>query len=265
MRLRNSLFWGIVLIVLAALLLLRQLQVISTGDVFGYFWPALVVLFGLWLVLGALTRGKRLVGEYKLSVPLESAKSGHIKLDHGAGRLTIRSGASSTELLNGAFGAEVDLTSRLDGDKLDVKLRNDPQIWAWIPGDSLDWEIALNREIPISLKIDSGASSSRYDLSDLKVSELNLDTGASTTEMTLPANAGETHVDIDTGASTLRMTIPTGVSARIRTKTGVATVNVDTNRFPRLDGGFYQSADYATATNRADITIDAGVGTIEIK
>jgi len=42
-----------------------------------------------------------------LSIPLESARSARIKLDHGAGRLNIQGGAASNELLNGAFGAEV--------------------------------------------------------------------------------------------------------------------------------------------------------------
>jgi hypothetical protein len=55
------------------------------------------------------------------------------------------------------------------------------------------------------------------------------------------------------------------VAARIRVKTGIASVNVDSNRFPRQDGGLYESADYATAANRADITIDTGVGSVEIK
>jgi hypothetical protein len=72
-------------------------------------------------------------------------------------------------------------------------------------------------------------------------------------------------VDIDTGASSVKVIVPTGVAARINIKSGVASVNVDTNRFPRIDGGPYQSADYATATNRADITIDSGVGSIEVR
>ena len=115
------------------------------------------------------------------------------------------------------------------------------------------------------MKIDSGASSSKLDLTDLKVVDLDIDTGASSTEVSLPVNAGNTRVDIDSGASSLNLHIPTGVAARIRVKSGIASVNVDSNRFPRQDGGLYQSADYATAANRADITIDTGVGSVEIK
>jgi len=264
MRKRGSIFWGLVLIILAGFLLARQMGVL-TGDIFGYFWPAIVILFGIWLIIGALSRGQHKVEGQSISIPLEGAKSARLKLDHGAGRLNVRGGASASEVLSGVFGVEMDYSSRLDGDQLDVKLRTSPHFWAWYPGQSLDWDVRLNGDIPLTLKIDSGASSSTLDLTDLKVVDLDIDTGASSTEVTLPAHAGNTRVDIDTGASSLNLRIPTGVAASIRVKTGVASVNVDLARFPRIEGGLYQSPDYATAANRADITIDAGVGSIEIK
>ncbi len=264
MRLRGNLFWGIVLILLAGLLLASQQGWIK-GDIFSYFWPVVVILVGVWLLTGALGRGRFTAKAQSLSIPLESARSARIKLDHGAGRLNIQAGAASTELLNGSFGAEVENSTRFEADQMQVKLRNSQQFWAWYPGESLDWDIRLNDTIPLSLKIDSGASSSTLDLTNLKVVDLDIDTGASSTQISLPANAGNTRVDIDSGAASLNLSIPTGVAARIRVKSGIASVNVDSIRFPRLEAGIYQSADYATAANRADITIDTGVGSVEIK
>jgi hypothetical protein len=264
MRLRGSLFWGIVLIVLAILLLLSQ-QGWLKGDIFGYFWPVVIVLFGIWLLVGALGRSRSSAEGQNLSIPLGSARSARLKLDHAAGRLNIHAGASPSELLNGVFGAEVDYKSNMEADRLQVRLRNSPHIWAWFPGESLDWDIRLNGDIPLNLKIDSGASATVLDLTDLKVVELDIDTGASSTEVSLPANAGNTVVDIDSGAASVNIRVPSGVAARIKVKSGIASINVDSIRFPRLDGGLYQSADYATATNRADITIDTGVGSVDIK
>ncbi len=264
MRLRGSVFWGIVLILLAAFLLARQMGIL-VGDVTGYFLPAIAILFGVWLLIAAFSRGRRQAEGQTVSVPLESARTARIKFDHGAGRLNVRSGASPTELLTGVFGTEMDVRSNLQGDQLDVRLRNAPEFWMWYPGQNLDWDISLNRDVPVSLNIDSGASSTTLDLTDLKITDLDIDTGASTTEVNLPANAGNTRVDIDTGASTVRIRVPPGVAASIRIKSGVSSNNVDTNRFPRIDGGLYRSADYATAANRADITIDSGVGSIDIR
>jgi hypothetical protein len=264
MRTRGSLFWGIVLIVLATLLLLNQ-QGWLRGNIFGYFWPLVIILFGAWLLIGALNRGKPGATAQKLSIPLESAQTARIKLEHAAGRMNVQAGASVSEVLNGDFGAEVDFKSRLEAGRLEVKLRNSAQFWAWYPGQSLDWDVRLNGDVPLYLKIESGASASTLDLTDLKVVELDINTGASSTEVNLPANAGNTRVDIDSGAASLNLRIPAGVAARIKVKSGIASVNVDSNRFPRVDSGLYQSADFATAANRADITIDTGVGSVEIK
>jgi hypothetical protein len=265
MHRRGSLFGGIVLVLLAGLLLLRQLNII-TGDIFGYFWPLVIILFGIWLIFGFFNRrslGPVVGGQF--SIPLEGTASAYIKIDHGGGRVNLRAGTAAGELMNGTFGGGLEFKSKVADGRLEVKMRTSHHAWGWWPGESLDWDFALSRDVPLSLNIDSGASTSTFDLSELKVTELDLDTGASTTEITLPANAGSTHVDIDTGASTLKIVVPAGVAARIQTKTGLATVSVDANRFPRLGSGLYQSADYATAANRADITIDAGLGTIEVK
>lgn len=261
MRKRGSLFWGSVLILLALLLLLKQMGMIA-GDIFGYFWPILVIAFGIWFIVGYFTRGRPGASE-QVSIPLEGATSASIRLDHAAGKLTLRSGAGPNEIVNGLVSDELSIKSLVEAGRMDVRLRPSQQAWGWWPGDSLDWDIRLNREIPLSLKIDSGASTSILDLSDLKVTDLKINTGASSTVLTLPASSGTTRADIDTGASSLKVNIPAGVAAKIQVKSGIASVNVDA-RFPRITSGLYQSSDYDTAANRVDMTIDAGVGSIEI-
>lgn len=264
MRNRSNLFWGLALVILSGLLLLRELDLIQ-GSIFSLFWPVLLILIGISMLLGFFLRGKPGSQGQAFNVPLDGAAGARIKLDHGAGRLDIRAGASSGSLLDGNCDQEVEVRSRKEGSQLDVKLRMAPQFWMWAPGESLDWSLRLNPETPIRLDIDSGASTSTLDLSGLKITELDLDTGASTTDILLPANAGQTRVDIDTGASTLKLTVPQGVAASIRIKSGLSSIDVDESRFPKLDGGTFRSADYETSPNRVEITIDSGVGTILIK
>jgi predicted membrane protein len=128
---------------------------------------------------------------------------------------------------------------------------------------NLDWDLHLNQQLPLNLKIDSGAATARLDLHDLQVGDLDLNTGASTTEITLPQNAGNTKVRISTGASTVKVIIPPEVAASIRVKTGISTLSV-AERFVRQGGNSYQSSDYNTAANRVELSIDSGVGTIDI-
>lgn len=258
---RSSIFWGLVLVLAAGLLLLKQFNIIS--DFFGYFWVFALMLVGIWLIVSAAPRSSKYPGE-KVTVPLEGAASVHVKLDHGAGRLNLRAGAAPGNLLDGECTPGSIVKTSTEGDQLRVKIKTVPDFWTWVPGESRDWNLALAKDIPLVLDIDSGASTSTLDLRDLKVTELDLDTGASTTDITLPAEAGHTRVKIDAGAATMRLHIPEGVAAQIRIESGMASINVD-SRFPKVGSNLYLSPDYASAANRADISIETGMASVEIK
>lgn len=258
---RSSIFWGIVLVLAAGLLLLRNFGIIN--DFFGYFWVFALMLVGIWLIIGALTRSSKGAGE-KITVSLEGASSARLKLDHGAGRLSLHAGAAPGNLLDGECTPGSIIKTVTEGDQLKVKIRTVPDFWMWAPGESRDWNLSLAKDIPLILDIDSGASTSTLDLRDLKVTELDLDTGASTTDITLPSNAGQTRVKVDSGAATVRLRIPEGVAAQIRIESGMASINVD-SRFPKVGNNLYLSPDYASASNRTDITIETGMASVEIK
>ena len=98
----------------------------------------------------------------------------------------------------------------------------------------------------------------------MEAGALGLSTGhASSSNVTVPAR-GVSLLDIDAGAASVNIRVPEATAARIRVEEGVNSVNVDTNRFPRLDSGFYQSTGYDTASDRADINIEAGLGSVTV-
>ena len=96
----------------------------------------------------------------------------------------------------------------------------------------LNWNVVLTREIPLQLEFETGASESHINLQDLRVSELELKTGASSSVITLPANAGQTRVNVHAGAASVEIYVPQGVSGRIRVQSGLAGIQIDQNRFP---------------------------------
>jgi hypothetical protein len=258
---RSGIFWGIVLLLAAGLLLLRNFGVIR--DFFGYFWAFALMLVGVWLIVGVFTRSPKSKGEL-VAVSLEGASSARLKLDHGAGSLKIHAGAAAGNLLDGECSPSPVIKPVNNSGQLSVRIKSFADFWTWIPGERRDWDISLADTIPIVLEIDSGASTSTLDLRDLQLSELELATGASTTDITLPSNAGHTRVKIDSGAATVSIRIPEGVAAQIRIESGMASINVD-SRFPKVGNHLYLSPDYANAANRADIKIETGMSTIEIK
>jgi hypothetical protein len=76
---------------------------------------------------------------------------------------------------------------------------------------------------------------------------------------------GVSLLDVEAGAASLNIHVPDGTAARIRVKEGVTSMNVDTNRFPRLGPGIYQSTDFDTASDRSEINIESGLGSVSIK
>ena len=59
------------------------------------------------------------------------------------------------------------------------------------------------------------------------------------------------------------MNVPAGVAARIRSRMALGSSHVNETRFPRTSSG-YESPDFGTATNRVDIDVQGGVGSVRI-
>jgi hypothetical protein len=136
--------------------------------------------------------------------------------------------------------------------------------WIFGPWTPILWDVRLNDGVPMTLDMETGAGESRVDLSALKAQGIRLKTGASSTEMTLPARAGKTRVKVTSGAASVVLRVPDGVAARIAVESGLAGITIDQSRFPRSGNG-YESADYGRAENSVDIQVETGVGAVEIR
>jgi hypothetical protein len=130
-------------------------------------------------------------------------------------------------------------------------------------GQPLRWTVGLTGEVPLDLRLDTGASKASVDLVDLRVRLLEIRSGAAETRVRLPANAGQTWVRTETGVASLRLDVPPGVAARIRTRMALGRTSVDEARFPRTMDGF-QSPDFDRSPNRVEIEIQGGVGAVSI-
>ena len=53
---RSNLFWGSAIVLLGAILLASNLGIIQ-GNVWVFFWPALVILAGVWFLLRSTVKG----------------------------------------------------------------------------------------------------------------------------------------------------------------------------------------------------------------
>jgi hypothetical protein len=263
---RVVVYWGIALIVVGVLLLLGALGIIPASS--GLIWPLLVIAAGAWLIWAALNRpGKIEVQE--ASIPLEDATRAQVSIHHGAGRLNIAPGASPGQLANGSFGGGLDFRADRSGNLLDVHMRIPDQgnrwanPWSWSHA-GLDWNVRLSSDVPLELELDTGAGTIEADLSALRLGALHLKTGASSSKLVLPANAGYTRVEVEGGAASVSLRVPPGVAARILSQGGASSTKIDLTRFPRTGNG-YQSTDYEAAANKIDIQANMGAGSVEVR
>ena len=258
-----GLYWPLLLIGLGLLLMARALVWPRPGR----GEPAAAGPTGRHLGRAARQRRREWAQEAReAAVPLGDAGRARIRIRHGAGRLEVRGGAAPGQLVGGSFAGGLDVRTQRQGDLLDVEMRTPAQGWPlpWDWAGTLDWSCRLTDQVPLELDLEAGANETQLDLSALRVTELHVKTGASSTEIVLPAAAGYTHARIEAGAAAIKVRVPEGVAARIRVGGALAGVDVDTLRFPRV-GDLYQSAGYDTAANRVEIEAETAVGSLSVR
>ena len=122
-----------------------------------------------------------------------------------------------------------------------------------------EYEILLNQTLPVTISGGIGASSCTFDLSDLKIEELNLDGGLCSLEITF----GETNTEvaISMGLSSVNIFVPQSVGVKIISD-GLVSLSVPPGWIKTDEG--YKSPNYDAAMYKIDITATVGLGSIAI-
>jgi len=260
------------------------------------FWPLILILIGLEIVFGrrsligallvvvlwlalmggvlwlafaggsVLPAGATVTDQ--LSQPLGDIKSASIDLNSGIATTNVTTlGSDTTDLMKGTFahtaGVRIVQTYSSVAGEGRLGLRSEGADFAMLDLRTSRWDIGLNPTVPLTLNVNGGLGSMNLDLSGLNVAVLNVDAGVGTLAVTTP-KSGVTTMRVNGGVGSAAITIPNGVAARIRVNSGLGGVRVNESRFSRSGDG-YQSSDYASATNKIDIAVDGGLGSIDIR
>jgi hypothetical protein len=264
----NRIFWALLLVCFGFLILANNLGIFQI-NIWGLFWPVFLILLGIWFLIGS-TRPKGEIVIEEGSIDMNGAEGAKVTVKHGAGRLSVDSGAESGKLASGTFANGLDARIKRDGNQLNVTMQpktpDFPDVffpWNWMASRGIEWEFGFTKDIPLALVFETGAGEAHLDLTDLLVSDLVLKTGASSTDIKLPANAGHTNVKIGAGAASVKIYVPESVAARVEAEAGLAEVSVDQSRFPKVNG-YFQSEGYEDSKNKVEIRIETGLASIEI-
>jgi hypothetical protein len=252
--------WPALLIGIGFVLLLSTIGSLGRPplDLIGEWWPWVLLGLGIWFLIGAVIPIGGGPAE-SLVIPLGGVADAAVRIRFGAGDLAVGPAAPGN-LVDGRFIGGVTRRDRSAGR---VDLEQDTTYgMPWLDRPS-DWSVGLTSEVPLDLRLDTGAARARLDLSALRVRSLELHIGASETRIRLPRAAGATVVRAETGAASLVIEVPSGVAARIQSRMAIGSSQIDETRFPRTASG-HESSDYGTAANRADIDLRGGIGSTRV-
>ena len=228
------------------------------GEVFSEYWPWVAVVIGAWFVLGAFIPVGRGPTE-QLALPLVGTTDASVAVKFGAGTLQARAAAPGN-LVDGTFEGGVRHRS-VGANRVEIE-QDTTYGLPWLDNGA-NWDLGLTAEVPLDLRLETGANRSMLDLRELRLRSLALKTGASETRVRLPRAAGVTAVRAESGVASLTLEVPAGVAARIRGRMALGSSQVDETLFPRVGDG-YESPGFAAAPNRIDIDISGGVGSVRV-
>ncbi len=150
-----------------------------------------------------------------------------------------------------------------------------------------NWHIHLNPKVSSDITARSGGGNVRLDLAGTLLTHLSADTGGGNMEIILPEEAanlnvlaksgagnvtieigrglaGANVVDAGSGAGNVVLRVPVGLAARIHATSGMGKIIVDPC-YGKLESNLYQSSDYDSAANRAEMELHSGAGNVIVE
>lgn len=167
---------------------------------------------------------------------LSDSAAHHVRVQYGAGRIevgattapllysmTLRYDESSATPIHAYDAAARSLTLGIDAQSQRFSKNMDEKTKG-------EMRLSLNRNVPLDLDLDLGATKATLDLGGLTLSGLRLDSGASETLLDFSTpNRGRMHsIDVDVGAASFEAhNLANANTASIRVRGGVGSVELD--------------------------------------
>lgn len=200
------------------------------------------------------------------TIELGSVDSVIVDMDMGAGELKIHGGAR--ELMEATVTTNVaewkpTINYHDTGRQGVLKIRQGKA--KGIPmGDTENrWDISLNEDVLIDLRIDVGAGAGTLDLRDIQLSTLDIDAGVGELKLDLSGGRGQDlNVDIDGGVGSATIILPDEIGVRVHVNGGIGSVHA---HGLYKDDHVYMNDAFGQSEVAITIQIDAGIGSIELK
>ena len=126
-----------------------------------------------------------------------------------------------------------------------------------------EWDIRLNREVPLELNINTGAGEARLELGSLDLRRVNVEIGVGQLQMDLrghPTHNYSVQIHGGVGEATVRLPSDVGVYAEARGGIGEISASGSLHH----DGNVYFNDNYKKSPVTIRLDIQGGVGSIKL-
>jgi len=246
-------FWPVILILVGLDLLLGRRSFI--GSMLGALLPLLLIgglvaflFFGRDLSGWLSWTGDNELNRETIEHPLGEIQEADVTLHMGSWHTSLAALDDSPNLIQGEIDTYGELRFHVDdrGERAEVTLsvENPGASWLfnWVSQGDDRWEIYASPNLPLDLELDCGSGGGEFDLTELQVRDLLVDGGSGSIELTLPAEWGM-EVELDVGSGSMDLFLP---------DRGGATVDID--------GGTGRIQIVLPAKMAARVEIESGSG-----
>lgn len=206
-----------------------------------------------------------------------------VDLDLAWGELAVTTAAGSDWQV--AMAGAPDRRPNLETNATELRVASAEQRsrngWHWGDCAGDDWRVTLPTGVRLDLATEIAAGEGTLDLTGAVLGKLDLvvqaadvdaDLAAATADdislrveagaadLVLPAT-GTVTVDVDVDAGAARVCAPAGMALRVHGNSSLASIT--TPGLVRM-GDAWESPDYATSANRADVTVSVNVGSVDV-
>lgn len=202
-------------------------------------------------------------------IPVGSAKSVKVDLEMGAGSLNLDSATRSADLFSGNFTYNVPAWEPkiAYNDSTGSLTVHQSNMDAIVKGSNTtmknQWDLHLNSGVPTSLRAQMGAGESVLRLGGLALTDLNVSTGAARLTVDLTGKWTQSlQATIDGGVGETTIIVPSDTGVRITAQGGLGNIKYDGLSH---DGKVYTNAAYGKSATTLDISVQVGVGTINLQ
>ena len=255
--------WPVILIVIGLELIVRRSMRGAAGDVAAVLIVLLAVAGAAVYVVAAPNPSTS--HSLDTSSPMSGVEHAALEIDAGSANITV---SGSTALEGDLYRAHVEYSGSKPAVSFDqpTGLVRISQAGGnpFFQNRRLVVDVKLNQQVSWSITENSGATTSTMNLAGVQVGSINVNTGASRSEIALGEPSGLVPVKINGGSLTVRLHRPQGTGASVAISGGAVNLTADGKQMHAFGNLTFQSRDFATEGNGYRVEINGGACRVTI-